>query len=128
MIEWLNHVTFRGDGVNSLDAMSWADQAECLVRYYNEDDNVHDMMSALMSEGSKEGLQTQAALIRALKQAFRSNLTNAGASLIGKEVAFAELGRQLLAHAHRYAQGRIDDYIDDNWAELVDASNEPYDI
>lgn len=128
MIEWLNHVTFSGEGVNSLDSMTWADQAECLVRYYDEDDNVHDMLNALMSEGSKEGLQTQAALIRALKQAFRSNLTNAGASLISKEVAFAELGRQLLAHAHRYAQGRIDDYIDDNWDELVDASNEPYDI
>lgn len=128
MIEWLNHVKFSGDGVNSLDSMTWADQAECLVRFYDEDDNMHDMLSALMSEGSKEGLQTQAALIRALKQAFRSDLTNAGASLIAKEVAFAELGRQLLAHAHRYAQGRIDDYIDDNWDDLVYASNEPYDI
>lgn len=128
MIEWLNHVSFSGDGVNSLDSMSWTDQAECLVRYYDEEDNVHDMMSALMSEGSQEGLQTQAALIRALKQAFRSSLTNAGASLISKEVALAELGRQLLAHAHRYARGRIDDYIDDNWDDLVYASNEPYDI
>ena len=122
----ISHVRF-SDSTNCVDAMSSADQAEALADYYDEQDNVFHMLARLV-ECRPEHEQNLASFVAALQQAIRSDLTKAGAAVVPRELALANLGRQLLNHAHRYAQEQIDNHIDDNWSELVWESNQPVDM
>lgn len=122
----ISHVRF-SESVNSVDAMSARDQADALADYYDEQDNVFHMLARLV-ECRPEHEQNLASFVSALQQAIRSDLTKAGAAVVPHELALSNLGRQLLNHAHRYAQEQIDNHIDDNWSELVWESNQPADI
>ena len=122
----ISHVRF-SDSTNCVDAMSSADQAEALADYYDQEDSVYHMLVGLV-ECRPEHDQNLGSFVAALQQAIRSDLTKAGAAVVPRELALANLGRQLLNHAHRYAQEQIDNHIDDNWSELVWESNQPEDI
>ena len=122
----ISHVRF-SDSTNCVDAMSSADQAEALADYYDGEDCVYHMLVGLV-ECRPEHDQNLASFVSALQQAIKSDLTKAGAAMVPRELALANLGRQLLNHAHRYAQEQIDNHIDDNWSELVWESNQPRDI
>lgn len=122
----ISHIRF-SESTNCVDAMSSADQAEALANYYDEEDSVYHMLVALV-ECRPEHDQNLTAFVCALQQALKSDLTKAGAAVVPRELALANLGRQLLNHAHRHAQEQIDNHIDDNWSELVWESNQPPEI
>jgi len=112
---------------NCLDAIRPSEQADALADYFDQEDSVYHMLVGLV-ECRPEHEQNLASFVAALQQAIRSDLTKAGAAVVPRELALANLGRQLLNHAHRYAQEQIDNHIDDNWSELVWESNQPADI
>ena len=123
-MDCINHIRWDGNR-NCLDAVRPTEQAEALADFYDQQDNVWRMFEALV-ECRPEHEPNLQAFVKALQQAFWSGLTAKGGAEVPQHLALANLGRELLNHAHRYAQEQIDNYIDDNWSELV--YDQPADI
>ena len=114
------------DSTNCVDEMTGQQQADTFCEYLEDENAVYQMLMALVENGGSA--KEEAALtdfVSALKQAFASDLTRAGAQKWSREAAFHELGRQMYCHAHRYAKARIDEHIEDNWDDLVWETNRP---
>lgn len=110
--------------VNCVDAMQPTQQAETLSRYYDEEDSLYNMLTSIVeNDGSPQKEGRMQDLVAALQQAFASDLTRAGAQKLSREGAYYELGRQLYCIAHQYAKEKIDQYIDDNYSDLVWETN-----
>jgi len=113
------------DNTNGLREMRPSEQTEVLEQFFDEDNNhyLHQMLVAVCDHsGSPEDEATQTKFADALAIAFWAVKSRTGAE---QEKFLAELGRVLVNHAFRFAEGAIDAYIEDNWGELVAASNEP---
>ena len=100
------------------------DQADVLVEFFAEPDNVSEMLGALETPSAKDGLAiaTRAQLVRLLNEALRNDLRPVTED--AKADAFRRLGEQVANWAYNYAERALDQHIELHSSELLDEGSE----
>jgi len=95
-------------------------QADVLVEFYEEPDNVNEMLAGLESPSAKDTLAvaTRAQLVRLLNEALRKDL-RPGVSEDAKADAFRALGEQVANWAYNHAERVLDEHIELHFDDLV---------
>ena len=100
------------------------DQADVLVEFYDESDNVSEMLGALESPLSNAlAIATRAQLVRLLNDALRNDL-RPGVTEDAKADAFRRLGEQVANWAYNHAERALDQHIELHSDELLDPGSE----
>ena len=109
---------------NFFSDLRQTDQADVLVEFYDEPDNVSEMLGALESP-LKDALAvgTRNQFVRLLADALRADL-RANVTEAGKADAFRRLGEQVTNWAYNYAERALDQHIELHLEELLDEGSE----
>ena len=110
--------------INFFSDLRKTDQADVLVEFYDEPDNVTEMLGALESPLSNAlAIATRAQLVRLLNDALRNDL-RPGVTEDAKADAFRRLGEQVTNWAYNYAERALDQHIELHLEELLDEGSE----
>ena len=109
---------------NFFSDLRQTDQADVLVEFYDESDNVSEMLGALESPLSNAlAIATRAQLVRLLNDALRNDL-RPGVTEDAKADAFRRLGEQVANWAYNHAERALDQHIELHSDELLDPGSE----
>ena len=108
------------EDTNFFSDLRKAHQADVLVEFYDEPDNVNEMLAGLESPSAKDALAvgTRAQLVRLLTDALRNDL-RPNVTEDAKADAFRRLGEQLANWAYNHAERALDEHIELHFDDLV---------
>lgn len=109
---------------NFFSDLRQTDQADVLVEFYDEPDNVSEMLGGLETPSPKDQLaiSTRAQLVRLLNEALRADLRPVTED--AKADAFRRLGEQVANWAYNYAERALDQHIELHSDVLLDPGSE----
>ena len=108
------------EDTNFFSDLRKAHQADVLVEFYDEPDNVNEMLAGLESPSAKDALAvgTRAQLVRLLTDALRNDL-RPNVTEDAKADAFRRLGEQVANWAYTHAERALDEHIELHFDDLV---------
>lgn len=111
------------EDTNFFSDLRQTDQADVIVEFYEEPDNVSEMLGALETPSADQlAIATRAQLVRLLNEALRNDLRPVTED--AKADAFRRLGEQVANWAYNYAERALDQHIELHSDELLDPGSE----